>query len=163
MADGRVRVVTVDLLDAAARAAAGLPQNRFEHVIANPPFHPADRGRASPHAVRAAAHLLTEGDLDRWMRAAAALLHPRGTLTVIYRADELPRLLAAIGARFGGLVVLPVHPRLGTPASRVIVKARPQSAAPFRLLPGFVLHHADGGYRADAEAVLRGAPLPVDW
>ncbi len=160
----RASVIAVDLLaPPAVRAAAGLAPSAADHVILNPPFHPADRVRRSPDAQRAGAHVIKPDDLTRWLKAAAGLVRPGGSVTVIYRADEMPRLLAAIGTRFGSLSVLPIHPRAGEPAIRVILRARPQGKAPLRLLPGFVLHEADGSWRAEADAVLRGAALPAVW
>jgi len=129
----------------------------------NPPFHPRDRMRPSPAGAREGAHALAPDDLPLWLRTAARLLDPRGTVTVIFRADELPRLLDAIGTRFGSLAVLPVHPRADGAATRVIVRGRPQGRAPLRLLPPLVLHGPDGGWTARADAVLRGADLAVPW
>ena len=67
-----------------------------------------------------------------------------GTLTLIWRADGLADVLAALGGRFGGIAVLPVHGRAGQPAIRVLVRARKGSRAPLALLPGLMLNDADG-------------------
>lgn len=160
----RVRVVEADVTaGAAVHDAAGLVRHGASHVIMNPPFHPRDRMRPSPSLARAGAHALEPDDLSLWFRAAARLLDPRGTLTVIFRADELPRLIAAVGGRFGSLAVLPVHPRPTAAASRVILKGRPQGRAPLRLLPAFVLHGPGETWTDAADAVLRGADLTVPW
>lgn len=160
----RGRVVVADATaPEAARIAAGLPPDLADHLLTNPPFHPTDRTRPSPAQGRARAHALDPDRLDAWLRTAASLLKPSGTLSVIFRADELARLLAALGGRFGSLSVLPIHPRAGAPASRILVRARPQGRAPLRLQQGLVLHRDDGGWHPEADAVLRGAPLPVCW
>jgi tRNA1(Val) A37 N6-methylase TrmN6 len=163
LASGRARVVEADVTASAATlAAAGLPADGFDHVILNPPFHPAGRHRPSPDAARAAAHRAGPGLLDAWLRTAARLLRPSGRVTVVYRADETPELLAALGRRFGGLALLPVHPRADAPATRVVAVGRPQSRAPFALRPPLVLHEASGDWTAEADAILRdGAPLPI--
>ena len=161
---GRVHVVVADVLaPAAERRAAGLVDDMADHVVMNPPFHPADRGRSSPAPARARAHSVTADAIDGWVRTAAAVLKPSGTLTVIFRADELPRLFSAIGSRFGSLALLPIHAHAGEPAHRLILRGRPQGRAPLRILPGIVLHAPGGGFRPDVEAVLRGAGLPVAW
>jgi tRNA1(Val) A37 N6-methylase TrmN6 len=54
------------------------------------------------------------------------------------------------------VVIFPLWPRAGKPASRVLVRARKQIAAPARLAAGLVLHEPDGRFTAAAEAVLRG-------
>jgi tRNA1(Val) A37 N6-methylase TrmN6 len=41
------------------------------------------------------------------------------------------------------------------PASRILVRARKQVAAPARLAPGLVLHEADGRLTSAADGVLR--------
>ena len=76
---------------------------------------------------------------------------------------ELPRLLAAVGSRFGSLALLPIHAHAGEVAHRLILRGRPQGRAPLRLLPGLVLHEPGGAWRVDVDAVLRGAGLGVDW
>lgn len=161
---GRTTVMVADVLSPAAdRRAAGLLDDMADHVIINPPFHPTDRSRLSPSPGRARAHAVEPETIDGWIRSAAALLKPSGTLSVIFRADELTRLLAAIGNRFGSLSLLPIHAHAGEPAHRLILRGRPQGRAPLRLLPGLVLHEDDGTFRPSVDEVLRGAQLPVGW
>jgi tRNA1(Val) A37 N6-methylase TrmN6 len=52
-------------------------------------------------------------------------------------------------------VIFPLWPGEGRPASRVLVRARKQVAAPARLAPGLVLHRPDGRLSEAAEGVLR--------
>jgi tRNA1(Val) A37 N6-methylase TrmN6 len=112
----------------------------------------------SPRPARAGAHVLGEGGLGPWFRAAARLLKSGGTATVIFRADGLDLVLSAAEGRFGGLDILPIHPRAGDPALRVLVRGVKGSRAPLRLLPPVVLHR-DGGnaFRPEIEAILRDA------
>jgi tRNA1(Val) A37 N6-methylase TrmN6 len=83
-------------------------------------------------------------------------VRPKGTVTFIHRADRIDALLGQLAGRAGGVVIFPLWPRAGQPASRVLVQARKQIATPARLAPGLVLHEADGRFTAAAEAVLRG-------
>jgi tRNA1(Val) A37 N6-methylase TrmN6 len=90
----------------------------------------------------------------------ARLAAPGGSLTVIHKAEALSRLLTAFDGRFGGLQILPLHPRASVPAHRIIVAGRKGSRAPLMLLPGFVLHGEDGTFTPQAQAILRaGAGL----
>ena len=153
---GRVGVVGADVVGPErAREAAGLARAMADTVIMNPPFREEGRVRASPNAARAAAHILSDDGLDRWMRTAVTLLKSNGGVSVIWPAERLAALLGALDGRFGGIAVLPLHPDADAPALRVLVTARKGSRAPFRLLPGKVLHEADGDFRAWAKAVLR--------
>jgi len=137
-------------------AAAGLIREGYGQVMANPPFYMAGAVRAAPDAARAAAHVMPRGELGRWVRFLTTMAAPKGTLTVIHRADCLDELLELLQDRFGDLSVFPLFPRAAEPAVRVIVQGRKGSRAGLRLLPGLVLHGPDGAYTAEAEAVLRG-------
>jgi tRNA1(Val) A37 N6-methylase TrmN6 len=57
------------------------------------------------------------------------------------------------------VTLLPLWPRAGEPAKRVILQARRGAKGPDRVLPGLVLHEG-AGWSAEAERVLRdGAAL----
>jgi tRNA1(Val) A37 N6-methylase TrmN6 len=131
-------------------------------VLMNPPFHDASRQRVSPDPGKRLAHAAPEGLLSAWIEAASRVLHSAGTLTLIWRAQGLGDVLTALGARFGGVSVLPIHGRAGQSAIRVLVSARKGSRAPLALLPGLALNNEDGVPTSEAEAVLRGAQaLPM--
>lgn len=136
----------------------------FDHVIANPPYYHAG-GSPSPVAARARA-MQVDTPLADWVAAATRRLRPGGWLTLICGADGLPEVLAALSPKLGSAAVLPLAPRDGRPALRVIVQARKGGRAPFRLLAPFVIHAGaahDGdreSYTPAANAVLRdGADL----
>ncbi|MBI3513327.1 MAG: methyltransferase [Proteobacteria bacterium] len=149
-------VLAADIL-AAPAALTDLPP--ADHVLTNPPFHAADASDPSPDPARARATIAGFA-LGDWLAHAAARLGPRGALTVIHRADRLDDVLAALPEGFGGIAVVPLWPRAGAPAKRVIVAATKGSRAPVTLTAGLVLHRPDGGYTAEADTVLRdGAGL----
>lgn len=154
----RVTAVVLDAAaDASAFAHAGLPPGSADRVLMNPPFHPAQRANASPNAARRQAHLADGPLLAAWTRTALRLLRPGGTLALIYRADALAEVLAALSHGFGGADVLPIHPRPGAAAIRVIARATKGSRAPLTLRPGLWLNDAAGRPDPEAEKVLRGA------
>jgi tRNA1(Val) A37 N6-methylase TrmN6 len=153
----RVRAVTLDVTAPSdAFAAAGLGPGGFDRVLMNPPFNDPARQNISPDPGRRSAHAAPAGALDRWIGAAHWLLHSAGVLTLIWRADGLADVLAAIQPRFGGVAVLPVHGRAGEPAIRVLARAAKSSRAPLSLLPGLALNDEEGRPTVAAEAVLRG-------
>jgi tRNA1(Val) A37 N6-methylase TrmN6 len=154
--EARASVLAGDLLQPPPRLSPGI----FDHVMANPPF--LERGRGTPAAspARAAATVEGEAELADWVRFALAMVRGKGSLTFVHRADRIDALLACLAGRAGEVVVFPLWPAAGRPASRILVRARKQVAAPARLMPGMVLHEADGSYTASADAVLRrGAAL----
>jgi tRNA1(Val) A37 N6-methylase TrmN6 len=133
---------------------------RFAAAMSNPPFHDRQATDPSPHGAKARATV--EADLAGWLDAAARLLAPRGRLAVIYRADRLDTLLASLRPRFGAVEIVPLWPRHGMAAKRVIVRAVLGSRAAVTLQAGLALHGDDNGYTETAAAILRGAaPLLV--
>jgi len=137
----------------------------FDHVIANPPYYPKG-GTPSPIAGRATALQVGDAPLGAWVQAAARRLAPRGWLTLICGADGLPDVLAAMGDKLGSAAVLPLAPRMGKPALRIILRARKTGKGAFRLLAPFVIHAGDAhdgdreSYTPAANSVLRdGASL----
>ena len=160
--DGRVRAVCLDVTaPAAAFAAAGLKSGSAHHVLMNAPFNAPHN--SPPDHDRRRARTALPGTLALWLRAAARLLASRGTVTLIWRADALSEVFAALGAEFGAIAVVPVFPRPDAPAIRVLLRAVKGSKAPSALLPGLVLTETTGKPTATAEAVLRdGIALKFD-
>jgi len=135
----------------------------FDHVMSNPPHIAAGAATPSIHPERARAHVEQDLDLAGWLAACLRMLRPGGLLTLLHRADRLADALAALHGPLGDLVVYPLWPRTGDrPAKRLLIQGRKGSRGPLRLLPGLVLHEADGRFSPAAEAVLRHAkPLRV--
>ncbi|UWQ22867.1 tRNA1(Val) (adenine(37)-N6)-methyltransferase [Jannaschia sp. W003] len=143
---------------------AALRARSFDHVILNPPYFAARGGLPARDPAREAALREPEGGtLAAWCDAAIRRAGPRGTVTVIARADRLADLLVALAPRLGALAVLPVAAREGREAGRVVVSGQKDRRAPLRLLPPLVIHrgaaHRDGAdvYTPAAAAVMRDA------
>jgi tRNA1(Val) A37 N6-methylase TrmN6 len=148
----RVSVMVGDLLHPPPRISAGA----FDHVMANPPY--LERGHGVESASPGRAEAMIEGDaaLADWVRFALTMVRPKGTVTFVHRADRIDAVLGHIAGRAGEVVIYPLWPGAGRPATRILVRARKQVAAPARLAVGLLLHEADGRFSAAAEAVLRG-------
>lgn len=150
-----LEVVTGDLTD-----MPSILRRDFDHVIANPPYYPKG-GTPSPNAGRATALQVGDTPLGHWVQAATRRLAPGGWLTLICGADGLPQVLGALGDKMGSAAVLPLAPRAGKPALRILLRARKTALGPFQLLAPFVLHDGPAhsgdreSYTAQANAVLR--------
>src|SRR5437899_4436363 len=143
--------MTGDLLHPPPRLSPGA----FDHVMANPPFNA--RGHAFPSVIPGKADATIEGDADlaTWVRFSLAMVRSKGTVTFIHRADRIDALLGQIAGRAGEVVVFPLWAGQGRVASRILVRARKQVAAPARLAAGLVLHEPDGQPSAGADGLLR--------
>jgi tRNA1(Val) A37 N6-methylase TrmN6 len=133
----------------------------FDHVMMNPPYLPDTSTHVSPNSDRALATMEAGADLKRWLKYGHDALRSKGYLTVIHRADRVDEVIRSLSPNFGGVSVLPLWPRQGEEAKRVIVQARKGVRSPARILPGLVIHEADGSYTEAAAAVLKGARLPL--
>jgi tRNA1(Val) A37 N6-methylase TrmN6 len=149
----RVAVLAGDLL----RPLPSLRAGSFDHVMANPPFVERGRGTSSSTPAKIAATMEGEADLAAWVGFALTMVRSKGSMTFIHRADRVDALIAALVGGAGEISVFPLWPAAGRAANRVLIRARKQIKAPARLLPGLVLHGADGSFTPAAEAVLRGA------
>lgn len=156
---GRVDIMVGDLTRPPPRLAAGT----FDHVMTNPPYLDAGRGHPSPHPGRAAASVESAGDFAAWAEFCLRMARPRGSVTIVHRADRLDEIIAGLRGEAGGITVYPLWPDAAgsRPAKRVIVQARKGVATPMRILPGLALHDGNG-YTPRAEAILRdGAGLEL--
>jgi tRNA1(Val) A37 N6-methylase TrmN6 len=156
----------VIVLDVTAPAdafeAAGLTPDSADVVLMNPPFNNATRHRSSPDKARASAHVAEAETLERWIHAARRLLRSGGALTLIWRADGLSEVLAALGRGFGSLAILPVHADAAKPAIRVLVTAVKGGKAPTRIVAGLMLNDESGLPNKEVANMLageRGLPL----
>ena len=149
-----------------ARLPPQLRALSFDHVIANPPYFRAGDGTLAQDPSREAA-FREETPLGTWVDAGLRRLVPGGWMTLIHLTDRLGDILTALGDRAGSVAILPIAPRAGRAASRVIVRARKGGRAPLTLLAPLVLHDGpehlrDGDDFTDvARNVLRdGGALP---
>jgi tRNA1(Val) A37 N6-methylase TrmN6 len=149
--EDRVHILTGDLLS----PPAGLLPSSFDRVMSNPPFQKAGTHTPPPGASRALAHGEGAADLAAWIAFCTRMLKPRGTLTLIHRADRLDDLIALLHGQFGAVTLIPLWPKTGRPAKRVLVTARRGARSPAALSAGLILHEADGGFTPAAEAILR--------
>lgn len=140
---------------------------RCDHVIMNPPYFVAYRSTRSADPGRGEGRF-EDTPLALWVDAASRRLKHGGWLTAIQKAERLPELLAALDARFGSLLVQPLAPRAGRPASLVLLQARKGGRGAFRLAAPIVMHEGEAhegdreSYSATIRAVLRdGASLPL--
>lgn len=136
-----------------ARDLRNLPPIR--HAFANPPYWTG--GTASPIAERRqAAH--EDAALSDWVRAMVQPLRHRGTCSLVLPAARFAEAAAALReAGCGAIRLLPLWPRLGIAAKRILIQGRRGALGPDEVLPGLALHEADGSYTPAAQAVLRDA------
>ncbi len=164
---GRARVLSLDILEPKARREADLADDAAEAVVTNPPFFDPGTVCPSPAEAKRRAHVFLPGNrsvapLVGSIRASIAILKPGGRLVLIHRPEALGAILAAVENRIGAVALLPVCPRAGASAHRLLVSGIKGSRAPLRIASALVLHEADGKLTPKADAIHRGEAL-LDW
>lgn len=166
--NGRENNAVFDVITADLRhLPADLRQERFSHVIMNPPYFDRTASTAADDPGR---DIAFGGDtpLGDWITTGAKRVGPRGYLTLIQRMERLPEVLSAIEGKLGAIIVRPIAGRNGRAPELFILQARQEGRAAFRMGPALVMHSgahhvADAdSYTPEVSAVLRnGANLPI--
>ncbi len=135
----------------------------FDHVICNPPYKEAGAHRRSPSMARARAMGYIDDDvsLRSWIDSAWHNIKGQGSITIIHEASQCDSIIQGLystrgGRRFGNIEIIPLFPKVGVNAKRVIIRAWKHKKGGSRLLPGITLHNADGSYTPEADNILRG-------
>lgn len=149
--EGRAEFICADIRGYTA-------ETPFDHVICNPPYLEAGTYTQAASLERATAlgHTDAEVTLDDWIKAGFRNVRSGGSLTVIHRADKVDRIIQSMGRKFGAVEIIPLYPRVGEDAKRVIVRGVKDRKTPARLHAGIVLHNEDGTETDAARAILRG-------
>ena len=162
--DGRLRAFDGDI----ANPPSTITMGEYDFAMANPPFMASGNGNPPPGEIKRTANVEGDADLNQWVNASLGLVRRKGTVVLIQRADRLGDIISAISAArdangegAGDTVILPVHPKKGAPANRVIVSFRRGVKAPVTLLEGITVHTDNGGYTQLLERVLDGGAISL--
>ncbi len=148
--EGRVDFICADIMSYNA-------EQYFDHVICNPPYLDAGTYTPSSSEERAMAlgHDGRELSVKDWIDVSFRNLKSGGSLTMIHRADMSDKIITGLGRRFGAVEIIPLYPRTGQEAKRVIIRAIKDRKTPARLHAGLILHEESGAYTARADNILR--------
>ena len=152
----RLKVIDADLTAKGEdRISAGLLENTYDHIIANPPYND-DAFQPSPDPDRAFAHAMEPNMLEKWVKTAAHVARAKANLTLILRPASMGDLLGALGSRFGSVKIKPIHATERLPALLMLVQAVKGGRAPLEIQMPLVLRGMDGNMRAEVEEIMRG-------
>lgn len=135
------------------------PDQRYDHIICNPPFMENGAHLVSPDEGKAIASGHLDGDMDVsiWVKAGLRLLRSGGSITFIHRADMMAEILNAFGKSFGKVEIIPLWPKQGVASKRVIIRALKDRKSPLTMYQGLIVHNQDGSYSEKADQILRDA------
>jgi len=130
------------------------PQSSYDHVMLNPPFLSAGKAVRPPEESKGLAHMDSSANLKDWLRFAVHYAKNGGTVTIIYRADRVDEVIAHLHRRVGELKIMPLWPRAGIAAKRVIIQGRKGMHGAASILPGLALHGDIDRYTPQAKKIL---------
>ncbi|MBI2707191.1 MAG: methyltransferase [Proteobacteria bacterium] len=148
----RVEIIKGDLLS----PPPVLKPHSFDQVITNPPYYEYSRTQSSPIPGKAQANTETI-DLGKWLKCCLKMLKPKGTFTMIHRAERLSEILSHLDSKVGNLIIYPLWAGPRKPARRVIIQGRKNMGGEPRLAFGMMLHGGGEKYTPEAEEILRSA------
>lgn len=129
-------------------------EGAFDHVMVNPPYLADGKGIRPPAETKGLAHMDKSASIKDWVRFCIYKVKNKGTVTIIYRADRVDEVIAHLHRRVGELKIMPLWPRLGVPAKRVIIQGRKGMRGTASILPGMALHGEVERYTPEAKKIL---------
>ena len=106
---------------------------------------------------REIAHVATSATLESWVHAARRILKSGGVLSLIWRADGLAEVLAALDRGFGSLAILPVHGDAENAGdSRAGSRHQGRQGADANPSPRLMLNDESGVPNKEAQDILAG-------
>jgi tRNA1Val (adenine37-N6)-methyltransferase len=147
-----VRSVCADLR---RKKIAGVEPASFDLVIANPPYRAAATGRESPNHGRRLARGESAGDLNDFVAAARRYARTGGRVAFVFTARRSAELISAMRSKkLEPKRIRFVHPRIGMPASIILVEASVVGGIEVAIEPPLVLYERPGIYTSEARAIL---------
>lgn len=133
-------------------------REKFDLVLANPPFYSARDGRMNPAREKAVARHEIRASLADFLGAADFLLRNSGRLDIIYPAAKLSELVFQLRKKRLEIKRLrPVYSRKGESGVLILAEARKRAGVELEILPPLYLYRREGGYTAEAERMINGA------
>jgi tRNA1Val (adenine37-N6)-methyltransferase len=125
-------------------------------VVTNPPYHRRQAGRMNPHNQRAIARHEIAVSLDGLIKSIRRFLTTGGHAWLIYPAERLAELIAAMQAHhLEPKYLRMIHSRVDAEAKQCLLKVVKAGRPGLIVGPPLFIYADDGGYTADAAAMLR--------
>lgn len=134
--------------------------NSYDVVMCNPPFYREPHRTPSADNCKGTSHFEGATPLEKWVRKASKCLRPYGELVMIHEAASLDRLIVHFKeSNFGSINIIPLWPKEGREAKRIIIKAKKLGRAHLHLHHGITIHCNDGSYTSSVKDILEGKTL----
>lgn len=147
---------SIEIVEADLRALDRvLPAGKFELVVSNPPYRPAQTGQVSREEEKALGKHEIACSASDVVAAGARLLRPRGRLCLVFsseRLSELLSLLAGHGLKPARLRM--VHGRVELPSKNCLVEAIRGGRGSMAVDPPLIVYDKSGEYTEEVKGML---------
>ncbi len=146
-----------------ANPPESLRPDSFDQVFLNPPYFDDPSAIRRPKTGKDSAFVNNGLTLRDWIDTALRLTRAKGYITLVQRAERLDDCLEGFYGRAGDIRILPIVPRAGEAAHRIIIRARRNVKTPLILLAPLVIHEHGRTWTPMADGILRGQmPINLD-
>ncbi len=131
--------------------------NHFDEVIINPPYFENGHYYEDKKTRKSLSNHEGEGKtiLKDWLNCANYILHAKGTLSLIHRAERLDDILSHLKQiKMGAITITPLWPRTNEKAKLVLIQAQKGSKKPLTLNHGLTLHEDGKHYTSATQKIL---------
>ncbi|GHT93474.1 methyltransferase [Alphaproteobacteria bacterium] len=125
--------------------------NLFDHVVTNPPFFNKKSTRVSDLKLLANFETI---ELSDWVSCCLKNLKNGGMFYIIHHASRISDILLSLAKKAGATEIIPIFPKDGQDAIRVIVKCKKGSMESTRITSGLILHDRDGNFSETTREIL---------
>lgn len=147
-----VRMICADLRQS---KIAGLEPASFDLVVANPPYRATSTGRENPDHGRRLARGESSATLADFVAAARRYARQGARVAFVFTARRSAELISTMRAKkLEPKRIRFVHPRIGMPASVVMIEARVGGGIEAAIEAPLILYDRPGIYTSEARAIL---------
>ena len=127
--------------------------DRFDVMVANPPYARTGTGRTSPDTEKRAAREDLHGSIEQWLDLQK-FLNQGGRYCMVFAASRLAELFSLMRARrLEPKRLRQVHPATGKPALLALIEAVKDGGTGLMVLPPLIVHGPDGGYTREMREI----------
>ncbi len=132
-------------------------EQRYDHIICNPPYFDSKDHSPSPIDIKAKARGYQNGSerVDEWIKCARDNLKSNGSFSIIHKAEKLDTLLALLNKSFGATEIFPIYSKVHNAAKRVVIRSYKDRHSPCTLHPPVIMHDEDTKPSKTSDLLLR--------
>ena len=131
----------VDIINCSIhKLSHNIGQQKFDHVILNPPFFFSNSGTLSKNQQKTLSKFVKENELKSWLSVAMKRLKPKGEISLISRTDTLGLVLGVLEEKVGSIKILPISSFENEPSSRFIVNGKLGAKGSISLFFPLIMH-----------------------